>query len=44
VGLIIGQDRYAEIRIAKFFAVPVQGAKFGRVVQTLARLELQALD
>ena len=41
---MIGQDRYTEIRIAKFFAVPVQSSKFGRVVQTLARLELQALD
>jgi hypothetical protein len=41
---MIGQDRYTEIRIAKFLAVPVQGAKFGRLVQTLARLELQALD
>ena len=44
VGFMIGQDRYTEIRIAKFLAVPVQGAKFGRLVQTLARLELQALD
>ena len=41
---MIGQDRYTEIHIAKFCAVPVQGAKFGRVVQTLAGLELQALD
>ena len=40
---MIGQDRYTKIRIAKFFAVPVQSAKFGRVVQTLARFELQPL-
>ena len=32
VGFMIGQDRYSKIRITKFFALPVQGTKFGRLV------------
>ena len=40
---MIGQDRYTKISVAKFLAAPMQGAKFGWLVQTLARFELQPL-
>jgi len=41
---MIGQNRQAEKRIGKFFAALPNCAKFGRLVQTLARLECQRLD
>jgi hypothetical protein len=41
---MIGQDRQAKIGIGKFFAATLHFAKFGRLMQTLARLERQPLD
>jgi len=38
---MIGQDRQAKIRIGESLAVPLHIAKFGRLVQTHARLERQ---
>ena len=43
-GFMIGQDRQTKIGIGKFFAAPLHFAKFGRLVQTLARLERQFTD
>jgi hypothetical protein len=43
-GFMIGQDRQTKKCIGKFFAAPLYFAKFGRLVQTLARLERQPLD
>jgi hypothetical protein len=41
---MIGQDRQTKKCIGKFFAAPLHVAKFGRLVQTLARLERQFTD
>ena len=41
---MIGQDRQAKICIGEFFAAPLHIAEFGRLVQTLTRLERQPLD
>lgn len=43
-GLTIGQNRQCKKGIAKFGPAPLQRAKFGRLVQTLARLERQFTD
>jgi hypothetical protein len=40
----IGQNRQSKKRIGDFGAAPLQRAKFGRLVQTLARLERQFTD
>ena len=41
---MIGQNGQAKIRVGKLFAALSDLAKFGRLVQTLARLELQFTD
>jgi hypothetical protein len=41
VSFMVGQDRYTKKRVGKFSAAPLHIAKFGRLVQTLARLERQ---
>jgi hypothetical protein len=41
---MIGQNRQAKKRIGKLFAALPNYAKFGRLVQTLARLERQFTD
>ena len=41
---MIGQNQQTKIGIGKFFAAPLHVAKFGRLVQTLARLEFQFTD
>ncbi len=41
---MIGQNRYTKIGIGEFFAAPLHVAKFGRLVQSLARLERQPLN
>ncbi|HWX32331.1 MAG TPA: hypothetical protein VNZ53_33485 [Steroidobacteraceae bacterium] len=41
---MIGHDRQTKKGIDKFFAAPLDIAKFGRLVQSLARLERQPLD
>ena len=41
---MIGQDRQTKKRIGKFLAAQLDFAKFGRLVQTLARLERQFTD
>ena len=41
---MIGHDRQTKKGIDKFFAAPLDIAKFGRLVQTLARLERQFTD
>jgi hypothetical protein len=41
---MVGQHRQAEIRIGESFAALPHLAKFGRLMQTLARLERQPLD
>jgi hypothetical protein len=38
-GFMIGQNRKRKKRIGEFFSAPFHIAKFGRLVQTLARLE-----
>jgi hypothetical protein len=43
-GFIIGQDRQTKKSIGEFLAAPLHIAKFGRLMQTLARLERQPLD
>jgi hypothetical protein len=43
-GFMIGQDRQAEERIGEFSTAPRNLAKFGRLMQTLARLERQFTD
>ena len=43
-GFMIGQDRQTKKCIGKFLAAQLDFAKFGRLVQTLARLERQPLD
>ena len=42
--LIIGQHRQTKISVGEFSAALPYGAKFGRLVQTFARLERQRLD
>jgi len=44
ISLMVGQHRQAEIRIGESFAALPHLAKFGRLMQTLARLERQPLD
>ena len=44
IGFTIGQNRQSKKRIGEFGAAPLQRAKFGRLVQTLARLERQFTD
>ena len=44
MSLMIGEDRQTKKCIGKFFAAPFHFTKFGRLVQTLARLELQFTD
>ena len=44
MGFMIGQNRQTEKRIGEFFAAPLHVAKFGRLMQTLARLERQFTD
>jgi hypothetical protein len=39
VGFMIGQNRQTEKRVREFFAAPFHVSKFGRLVQTLARLK-----
>jgi len=41
MGFVIGQYRQAKKRIGEFFSAPFNDLKFGRLVQTLARLERQ---
>jgi hypothetical protein len=41
---MIDQDRQTKIGIGKFFAAPLHISKFGRLMQTLARLERQFTD
>ena len=41
---MIGQNQQTEIGIGEFFAAPLHVAKFGRLMQSLARLERQPLD
>jgi hypothetical protein len=41
---MIGHDRQTKKGIDKFFAAPLDIAKFGRLMQSLARLERQPLD
>ena len=44
IAFTIGQNRETEKRIGEFFAAPLHVAKFGRRVQTLARLEVEFTD
>jgi hypothetical protein len=44
MGFTVGNDRQAKKRIGEFFAAPFYVSKFGRLVQTLARLERQFTD
>jgi hypothetical protein len=44
IGFMVRQYRQAKIRIGKSFAALLHLAKFGRLVQTLARLERQFTD
>ena len=44
MSLMIGEHRQTKKCIGKFLAAPLHLAKFSRLVQTLARLELQPLD
>jgi hypothetical protein len=44
VGFMIGQNRQTKKCIGKFFAALLDFAKFGRLMQALARLERQPLD
>jgi len=41
---MIGQNQQTKIGIGEFFAAPFHVAKFGRLMQSLARLERQPLD
>ncbi len=41
---MVGQHRQAKKRVGEFPAAPLHIAKFGRLVQTLARLERQFTD
>ncbi len=40
---MIGQDQQTKVSIGEFLAAPLHFAKFGRLVQSLARLERQPL-
>ena len=44
ISLMVGQHRQAKIRIGESFAALPHLSKFGRLMQTLARLERQPLD
>ena len=44
MGFVVGNNRQAKERIGEFFAAPFYISKFGRLVQTLARLERQFTD
>jgi hypothetical protein len=44
MGFVVGNNRQAKKRIGEFFAAPFYVSKFGRLVQTLARLERQFTD
>jgi hypothetical protein len=44
MAFMVGKDGQAKKRIGKFFAAPFYVSKFGRLVQTLARLERQCTD
>ena len=44
IGFIIGQDRQSKKRVGEFATAPLHFTKFGRLVQTLARLERQFTD
>ena len=44
IGFMIGQNRQTKKRIGEFSTAPLHFAKFGRLVQTLARLERQPLN
>ena len=44
MGFMIGQNRQTEKGIGEFLAAPLHIAKFGRLMQTLARLERQFTD
>ena len=43
-GFMIGQNQQTKIGIGEFFAAPLHVSKFGRLVQSLARLERQFTD
>ena len=44
MSFMIGEDRQTKKCIGKFLAAPFHITKFGRLVQTLARLEFQFTD
>jgi len=44
MGFMVGYDRQAKKRIGEFLTAPFYVSKFGRLVQTLARLERQFTD
>ena len=44
MGFMIGEDCQGEKRIAEFSAAPFHVAKFGRLMQSLARLERKFTD
>ena len=44
IGFMIGHDRQTKKCVGEFFAAPLHVAKFGGLVQSLARLERQPLD
>ena len=44
MGFMVGEDRYTKKPIGEFFTAPFHVTKFGRLVQTLARLERQFTD
>jgi hypothetical protein len=44
IGFMIAQNRQTKKRIGEFFAAPPDISKFGRLMQTLARLERQFTD
>ena len=44
IGFMIGKDQQTEKCIGKLSAAPLHFAKFGRLMQTLARLERQFTD
>jgi hypothetical protein len=44
MGFMVGHNGEAKKRIGEFFAAPFHVSKFGRLMQTLARLERQFTD
>ena len=44
MAFMVGEGRQAKKRIREFFAAPFYVSKFGRLMQTLARLERQCTD